>query len=59
MAWIQYETRTHHGTCAQHGQVTGVKQVPKLKFPVVITAVARGAAALSSYKCPQCGGRVS
>ena len=59
MAMIQYETRTQQGTCARHGQVTGVKQLPKLRFPIVITAVARGAASLQPYKCPECGGRVS
>jgi len=58
MAMINNETRTRPGTCATHGQVTGEKQVPKIKFPFVITGIARGAAALRPYRCPQCGAKV-
>jgi hypothetical protein len=56
---IEYEIRTHRGTCSQHGSVTGIKPLPRLKFPIVVTAVARGAAALQPYRCPECGGRLS
>jgi hypothetical protein len=36
-----------------------VKDVPKIKFPFVITGPARGFAALRPYRCPACGARVS
>jgi hypothetical protein len=59
MALIENETHTRHGMCATHGRVRGEKQVPKIKFPFVITGVARGIASLRPYCCPQCGTKVS
>lgn len=59
MATIENETRTHLGTCPEHGQVRAVKAVPKIKFPFLITAPARGLAALRPYRCPACGAKVS
>jgi hypothetical protein len=58
MAIIDNETRSRQGTCPTHGQVTAEKQVPKLKFPVMVTGIARGAAAIRPYRCPACGARV-
>jgi predicted RNA-binding Zn-ribbon protein involved in translation (DUF1610 family) len=58
MAMIDNETRSRQGKCPTHGQVTARKQVPKLKFPVVVTGIARGAAAIRPYRCPDCGARV-
>jgi hypothetical protein len=59
MAMIENETRTRQATCPEHGQVRAVKDVPKIKFPFVITGPARGFAALRPYRCPACGARVS
>jgi hypothetical protein len=59
MAMIENETRTLHGTCRQHGPVRAVKEVPRIKFPFVITGPARGFAALRPYRCPACGAKVS
>jgi hypothetical protein len=59
MATIENETRTREGTCPQHGQVHAVKEVPKIQFPFLITAPARGFAALRPYRCPACGAKVS
>ena len=42
MALIENETRTRQGTCPTHGRVTAQKQVPKIKFPFVISGIARG-----------------
>ena len=53
------ETRTLQGTCPTHGRVTGQKQVPKLKFPIVITGALRGFAVLRPYRCPDCGAKVA
>jgi hypothetical protein len=57
MATIDTETRTRPGTCPTHGRVTAERTVPKLKFPFVITAIARGAAAMRPYRCPDCGAK--
>lgn len=37
----------------------GRKGRPKIKFPFVITGVARGFAALRPYRCPECGAKVT
>jgi hypothetical protein len=55
---IENETHTRQGTCPTHGQVTAEKKVPKLKFPFVVTAVARAAAAMRPYRCPECAAKV-
>lgn len=57
MTIIDNETRTRQGTCPTHGRVTAVKKVPKIRFPFVISGVARGAAAMRPYRCPQCGAK--
>ena len=59
MATIENETKTRQGTCPQHGHVRAVKEVPKVQFPFLITAPARGLAALRPYRCPACGAKVS
>jgi hypothetical protein len=59
MAMITNEIRTRPGACPTHGQVTAEKQVPKLKFPFVITGVARSLAAARPYRCPNCGTKTS
>jgi hypothetical protein len=59
MAMIDNQTRTRQGICPTHGRVAAAKQVPKLKFPFVVTGIARGAAAMRAYRCPDCGAKVS
>jgi len=59
MAMTPTETRTRQATCPTHGQVIAHKEVPKLKFPIVVTGIARGAAALRPYRCPSCGAKVT
>jgi hypothetical protein len=58
MATIDNETRTRPGHCPTHGRVIAEKTVPKLKFPILISGVARGAAAMRPYRCPECGAKV-
>jgi hypothetical protein len=58
MATIDNQIRTRQGTCPIHGRVTAEKKVPKLKFPFVVTASARAAAAIQPYRCPECGAKV-
>ena len=57
MASIDNDIRTRQGTCPTHGQVTAEKQLPKLKFPFVVTVPARAAAAMRPYRCPECGAK--
>ena len=59
MATIDHQIRTRRGECPTHGQVTAEKQVPKLKFPIVVTGIARIAAELRPYRCRHCGAKVS
>jgi hypothetical protein len=59
MAMIDNEIRTQPATCPTHGHVTAEKRVPKLKFPYVVTGVARGVLAARPYRCPACGARTS
>ena len=56
---IENETQTRQGTCPRHGKVTGVKQVPRLKFPFVISGAAGGLAAMRPFRCRGCGAKVS
>ncbi len=57
MSTIDHEIRTRQGTCPTHGRVTAEKPVPKLKFPFMVSAPARAAAALRPYRCPDCGAK--
>ena len=59
MAMIEKETQTVQATCPKHGQVQAVRQVPKVKFPFLITGPARYFAARRPYHCPECGAKVS
>lgn len=59
MPMIENETHKRQGTCPTHGRVQAEKQLPKIAFPFVITAPARGLAAMRPYRCPACGAKVS
>lgn len=50
------ETQTAVGDCPTHGEVEGTREVPKITFPPIITAVQRAVAVRRRpYLCPQCG----
>lgn len=57
MTTTDTETRTRQGTCPTHGRVTAQKEVPKLRFPLVVTGTARAVAAMRPYRCPDCGAK--
>ncbi len=59
MAMIENETSVRQGSCPTHGDVPAVRDVPKLKFPYLVTGPARGFARLRPYRCPECGAKVS
>jgi hypothetical protein len=58
MTTVDSDIRTRQGICATHGRVTAQKQLPKLKFPFLVSVPARAAAAMRPYRCPECGARV-
>jgi predicted RNA-binding Zn-ribbon protein involved in translation (DUF1610 family) len=54
------ETQTAFGECPTHGEVEGTRQIPKVSFPPIITAVQRTIAKRSRrYLCPACGAAVN
>ncbi len=57
MPTIDNDIRRRQGICPTHGRVTAEKELPKLKFPFVVTVPARAAAAMRPYRCPECGAR--
>jgi len=46
---------TKSGTCATHGSVEAVKDVPVFKAPGLFWAIQSLATPFKSYRCPQCG----
>lgn len=53
------ETQTTLGNCPTHGQVEAARQIPRVTFPPIITAVMRTFAKRNRpYVCPRCGAAV-
>lgn len=52
------ETQTKHGDCPTHGTVEAIREIPKVTFPPIITAVRRSVAKKRPYLCPECGAEV-
>jgi predicted RNA-binding Zn-ribbon protein involved in translation (DUF1610 family) len=52
------ETQTTSGYCPTHGDVEATRQVPRMSFPPIITAVRRALAKRRPYHCPTCGAAV-
>ena len=52
------ETQTALGECPTHGEVEGTRDLPRVTFPPIITAVRRALAKRKPYRCPQCGATV-
>ena len=49
------ETQTATGTCPTHGTVRATREIPRVTFPPVITAVMRAVAKRRRpYLCPTC-----
>lgn len=59
MTAIHNELRTREGNCPTHGRVAAEKTVPAIRFPLVVTGIARAASLVRPYRCPACGARVS
>jgi hypothetical protein len=53
------ETQTNTGLCPTHGDVEATRQIPRVTFPPIITAVMRAIAVRRRpYLCPTCGAAV-
>ena len=50
------ETQTALGHCPEHGDVEATREIPRVTFPPIITAVTRAIAKRRPYLCPECGG---
>jgi hypothetical protein len=48
------ETQTTTGTCPTHGEVEATREIPRVTFPPIITAVRRAFAKRRPYRCPTC-----
>jgi len=51
------ETRT--GRCAAHGVVAATRQMPQVRYPILIDLVVRAVARHRRYQCPVCGAAVT
>ena len=49
------EVQTRTGRCATHGSVQGTRELPKVGFPPLITAITRAIAQRRPFTCPECG----
>ena len=50
------ETQRSAGQCATHGTVEATRQIPRITFPAIISAVSRTMAKRRRpFVCPTCG----
>jgi hypothetical protein len=52
------ETQTTIGDCPTHGEVEASRELPRVAFPPLVTAVRRAIAKRRPYRCPTCGAAV-
>lgn len=52
------ETQTTIGDCPTHGVVEATRELPRVTFPPMITAIRRTIAKRRPYRCPACGAAV-
>ena len=50
------ETQTATGLCPTHGDVEATREIPRISFPPIFTAIIRAMAKRRRpYRCPICG----
>ncbi len=50
------QTETAPGHCPTHGDVEATREIPKITFPPIVTAVMRAVAKRRRpFRCPTCG----
>jgi hypothetical protein len=52
------DTQTRTGRCAAHGVVAATRQLPQVRYPIVIDLAVRAVARHRRYQCPICGAAV-
>ena len=53
------ETQTTTGDCPTHGTVEATRDIPRVTFPPIVTAVLRSRAKRRRpFRCPTCGATV-
>jgi hypothetical protein len=52
------QTETRSGRCPNHGTVRATRDVPRITFPFIYTAVRRWLAKRRPFRCPECGAAV-
>jgi hypothetical protein len=58
-AAIETRQATRSGTCATHGAVQAVKEVPVFRAPGLFWAFRYLGSLGKPYRCPECGAKVS
>jgi hypothetical protein len=51
--------QTRPSRCGTHGLVEGTRQLPRLRFPFIVTGIMRMVAMTRPFQCPQCGVRAA
>ena len=52
------ETQTRTADCPTHGAVEAIREIPRITFPPIISAVRRTLAKRRPFACPTCGAPV-
>jgi hypothetical protein len=52
------EVQTRTGRGPVHGKVQGTRELPKVGFPPLFTAISRAIAQRRPFTCPECGAAV-
>jgi hypothetical protein len=52
------ETQTAVGDCPVHGEVEATREIPRVTFPPIFTAIRRALAKRRPFRCPTCGAEV-
>ena len=52
------ETQTSIGDCPTHGEVEASRELPRIAFPPLISAVRRAIGKRRPFRCPTCGAEV-
>ena len=51
--------QTRLSRCADHGLVQATRQMPRLRFPFIVTGVMWLAALAGAFRCPECGAKAA
>jgi hypothetical protein len=49
--------QTRPSRCPDHGLVEATRQLPRPRFPFIVTGVLRLAALAGAFRCPECGAK--